>query len=116
MLLAYDKATGKVLWNSGTNSAYPDGPPDQVAYQATNTSVGLFRLNDQADADTVARIFTNDASIKNGQVVIGNTAYTPKSPTEGGAQPEPAKGLEETLNGLQQQIDMLMELVMLGDL
>jgi hypothetical protein len=116
MLLAFDKSTGRVVWNSGTNSAYPDGPPDEVAYQATNVSVGLFRLNDRTDADTVARIFTNDASIKNGQVVIGGSAYTPVPPTDGGAEPEPPKGLDETLSGLQQQIDLLMNLVMLGGL
>jgi len=114
MLLAYDKTSGKVLWNSGTNSAYPSGPPDAVAYQATNSNAGLFRLNDNADADLVALVFTNEVSVKNGQLVIGATNYTPKPPGEGGAPTTPPLPLDQELASIRAQIDELTALVMLG--
>ena len=116
MLLAYDKTSGKVLWNSGTNTAYPSGPPDAVAFQATNSAVGLLRLNDNADADLVAMVFTNETSVKNGQLVIGASNYTPKPPNEGGAPVTPPLPLDQELASIRAQIDQLTALVMLGGL
>lgn len=115
MLLAFDKTSGKVLWNSGTNSAYPDGPPDEVAYNATNTLVGLLRLNDTRDAKLVAMVMTQPASVVNGQVVIGSTAYEPSDDDDNNPETPPLT-LDERLARMQDQIDLLMELVMLGEL
>ncbi len=114
MLLAYDKSTGKVLWNSGTNSAFPDGPPDEVAYRATNVSVGLLRLNDLADAQLVALVMTQPTLVKDGKVVIGESTYTPIR-----ENPDPARPplpLDQQLARMQAEIDQLRELVMLTTL
>lgn len=115
MLLAYDKTSGKVLWNSGTNSAYPDGPPDEVAYQATNTLVGILRLNDTRDADLVALVMSKPASVVKGQVVIGTTAYQPSDDDDGNPDTPPLI-LDERLSRMQGEIDQLRELVMLSTL
>jgi hypothetical protein len=115
MLLAYDKGTGRVLWNSGTNSAYPDGPPDFVAYNATNTLVGLLRLNDKADAKLVAMVMSSPAVVKDGQVVIGGAPYTPSDDDDNNPVTPPLT-LDERLSRIQSQIDQLMDLILLGSL
>lgn len=115
MLLAFDKTSGKVLWNSGTNSAYPDGPPDQVAYNATNTLVGLLRLNDIRDANLVNMVMTQPATVVDGQIVIGTVAYPPSDDDDNNPDTPPLS-LDERLARMQGQIDLLMNLALLGSL
>lgn len=91
MLLVYDKTTGSVLDNAGTSSAYPSGPPEDLAFLNTDARgidrarLALLRLHDGDDADLVAQILTNRHHVdpKTGRVVID------------GPYPQPAPGEPE---------------------
>jgi hypothetical protein len=65
MLIAYDTTTGEVLDNTGTNTAMPTGPQDDLAYVNTDArgidraGVGLLRLHDVDDQAAVQEVTRN---------------------------------------------------------
>lgn len=83
MLIVYDAATGEVLDNTGTNSAWPAGPPDDLAYVNTDNQgiarvgLGLLRIHDLDQADLVQRVLSHYVHVENGEVVIGDLIPPP---------------------------------------
>jgi hypothetical protein len=78
MLLIYRQATGEVIDNSGTNSMYPEGVPDDMAWGGRDRSgLALLRLHDGRDAALVKSALTHKTTVKNGQVVIGDPLPAP---------------------------------------
>lgn len=77
MLIVYNKETGAVLDNHGTNSAMPEGPPDDRALLnlpgRTLADVGLLRLHDEKDADLVKQLLANEhtVDVKTKRPVVG---------------------------------------------
>lgn len=65
MLLIYDKTTGEVLDNTGTNSVIPWGPTGELAFVNTDArgvdraTVELIRLHDDHDHDLVQQLLHN---------------------------------------------------------
>ena len=78
MLIVYDPDTGSVLDNTGTNSAWVTGPPEDRAYVNTDKrgydreSLALLRLHDVDDADQVEEILASRYHVDpdSGEVVI----------------------------------------------
>lgn len=99
MLIAYDLATGDVLDNTGTNSRYPEGPPDDFAYVNTDArgvnrgELALLRLHDDRDHEQVQAIMANyhhvDVSDPGAPTVVVEGPYpsltsdTPTIPADG---------------------------------
>lgn len=94
MLLIYDLTTGAVLDNTGTNSAWPEGPPDDLALvnlpDRTPDDVGLLRLHDIDDAELVNRVLTNrhHVDLATGEVVIDGPYLEPQPPAPDPTSPE----------------------------
>ncbi len=92
MLIIYRIDTGKVVDNTGTNSAAPTGPPDDVAFVNTDRReiprriLDTVRLDDADDADLVERILTHQHHVDpaTGEVVLDAPYPTPVK------EPEPA--------------------------
>lgn len=121
MLLAYRPADGRVLWNSGRNSADPDSVriPEQVAYRAAGPDVLLHRLNDSDER--VERILRGDgAVIKSGAVIFdgGTTPTPPPAPPELSMAEVLAmiEKLQTQSVALQEQSDLLTTMVLGGAL
>jgi len=97
MLIVYDRVTGEVYDNTGTNSASPDGPPDKSAYMNTDQlgknrgDLRLLRFNDDTDSELVRLLLTNKhrVDVKTKTVVIEGP-YVEDPPT-----PEPV--VEDTM-------------------
>jgi len=88
MLIAYDDA-GTVFWNSGTNTAYPEGPPDEaVVLSVGRDDLSILRLHDTDDAELVQAALTHDVTVRDGKLVIGEPIAAP-SP-----EPEPVPTVE----------------------
>jgi len=119
MLLAYRASDGRILWNSGTNSAFPLGPPDFVAHAAVGGDVLLYRLDDHDVR--VARILKGDGAVVLSGAVIFDGGSTP-TPTP--APPEVSmtevlgmiQALQDQSVSLQQQSDTLTLMVLGGTL
>lgn len=75
MLLIYRTDTGDVVDDTGTNSAAPLGPPDELAYRNTDARgvdrslIALLRLHDVDDADAVQLALTRSVRVVDGQLV-----------------------------------------------
>ena len=86
MLIVYAPKTGEVLDNTGTNSAWPEGPPDDLAFVNTDkrgidrTNLSLLRLHDKDDADLIAQVMTHAHIVTDGEVVIGEPHPAPEPP------------------------------------
>lgn len=86
MLLVYELSSGDVLDNSGTNSMWPEGPPDDLALvnlpDVDPATVGLLRLHDINDADLVQQILAQRHHVDpaSGQVVLDGPYDTPPEP------------------------------------
>jgi hypothetical protein len=110
MLIVFDTSTGEILDNTGTNSVWPEGPPDDLAYVNTDAqgidhdSLGLLRLHDVDDADLVAQALTHEAHVDpaTGDLVIGDE-FTPEPPPDVPAAPT----VEEQLAALRAEVDAL---------
>lgn len=119
MLIAYRPSDGRVLWNSGTNSAFPLGPPDFVAHTAVGSDVLLYRLDDRDDR--AARILKGDGAVVLSGAVIFDGGATPTSPP---APPELSmseilgmiQALQDQSAALQAQSDTLTLMVLGGSL
>lgn len=111
MLLAYDKTTGEVLYNSGTNSSDPGSvlfPPEAVAAITGRSDLGILRLNDNTDAALVAKTFTNVVTVSGGKVFVGSPLGEGASPDPTGpVSPATAEQLMAFINKLQEQQDAL---------
>lgn len=118
MLLAYRPTDGRVIWNSGTNSAYPLGPPDFVARNAVGDDALLYRLDDSDDR--ASRISRGDGAVVKSGALIFDGAPTPVTP----APPELSMAemlamiqkLQDQSVALQEQSDLLTTMVLGGAL
>lgn len=78
MLIVYDKATGDVYDNTGTNSLLPEGPTLEESIYVnidargiSRDSLSLLRLHDEDDAVLVAQALANRHRVDNaGRLVI----------------------------------------------
>lgn len=65
MLIVYRTDTGDVVDNTGTSTAWPEGPPDELAFTNTDarhvprTDLMLLRLHDERDAEQVRAALRN---------------------------------------------------------
>lgn len=92
MLLIYDRETGTVLENSGTNSRHPEGPPDAAVAAALDrrgidpATVARMRLHDHDDAELVAQVLANrhhvDVDADPPAVIIDGPYPEPEPPPE----------------------------------
>ena len=98
MLIVYDKSTGDVLDNTGTNSRWPGGPPDERVWDNIDRrgidrdTVALLRLHDADDADLVGQVLANRHHVdtSTGQVVIDGPYPDP--------EPDPEQVAADTLH------------------
>lgn len=82
MLIIYRQATGEIVQNMGTNSLFPEGVPDDMAWGSRDrTGLALLRLHDKQDAALVQSTFTHRVTVANGTLVIGDPLPTP-APTD----------------------------------
>lgn len=118
MLLAYRPTDGRVIWNSGTNSAFPMGPPDFVATVAAGADKLLYRVEDSStDAKRIAA--GDGAVVKSGRLIFDGLP-TPVTPTP----PELSmtemltmiQKLQDQSVALQEQSDLLTTMVLGGAL
>lgn len=118
MLLVYRRTTGEVLDNTGTSSAFPDGPPDDQAYVNTDarghqrTDLALLRLHDTDDAEQVQLALTRRVKVKDGTLVDLGPLPTPppRPPSErelrvAGAKAKAARG--DTAGALLDLLDLV---------
>ncbi len=78
MLIVYRSDTGEVVDNPGVCSAWPDGPPDELAYVNTDAAglareqLALLRLHDGEQAELVAAVLAGFHHVDpaTGEVVI----------------------------------------------
>lgn len=83
MLIVYDTSTGVIVDNTGTSSAWPEGPPEELAYRNTDargldrTGLGLLRLHDARDAELIAAMAGHACAVQAGAVVIGDPLPPP---------------------------------------
>lgn len=107
MLIVYDRTTGEVLDNSGTNSAMPYGPPENLALvnvpEQRRHAARLLRLHDNDDADLVTQVLANRHHVdpKTGRVVLDGPHPEPEP-----VEPEPSMrdrlaALEDELRGMK---------------
>lgn len=94
MLIIYKLADGIIIDNQGINSNFPNGVEDVkplidfiISTQGGKSEdYGVFRLNDTEDYEIVARTFTHEYTIQNGEIVFGVEkpipVPEPQSPTE----------------------------------
>lgn len=86
MLIVYRTITGEVLDSTGTNSAWPLGPPDELAYRNTDAAgidqagLALLRLHDLDDADLVALAMTRQVRVVAGTLVDVGPLAVAKQP------------------------------------
>jgi len=97
MLIVYDTKTGEVLDNSGTNSVWPEGPPDDLAFVNTDargidrSELALLRLHDDNDAELIAQAMSHQHLVSSkGELVIGAPYPT--------SDPEPARDWEAEID------------------
>jgi len=89
MYLIYRKTTGEVVEKSGTNSMFPEGPPDAMAWGSRDrTGLVLVRFDDVRQADLVRQIQTHQVSFVDGKLTIG-------APVVSTPDPEPVDPLDE---------------------
>lgn len=104
MLIVYRTATGEIVDNHGTNSAWPEGPPDEMAYINTDaagidrTELSLLRLHDNADADLVVKALTHQTTVQNGELTVGDPRPVPQPVTPGPTTEERLAAMEDALD------------------
>lgn len=104
MLIVYNRATGEVVDNSGTNSLMPAGPPDDAAFVNTDArkharaGLALLRLHDVDEADLVAKVLTHEHHVKGGKVVLDGPRPPPKPAAQ---QPDPMEALTSRVAALE---------------
>jgi len=121
MLLAYRPSDGRVLWNSGTNSADPKSLhyPDAAAYTSAGSDVLLKRIDDSTD--DAHRILRGDGAVVLSGAVIFDGGANPAPPP---APPELSmsdvlgmiQALQDQSAALQAQSDTLTLMVLGGSL
>ena len=111
MLIGYDPASGEVVWNSGTNTAYPYGPPDDVVQELTGRDdLALLRLHDEDDAELVQTTFTHHVLVVDGELTVGDELPGPDPAPE----PSPPVTREE-FQAQQDALDWLTVFVTTGE-
>lgn len=120
MLLAYRATDGRVVWNSGVNSADPDSTriPEQVAYAAAGPKVLLYRLSDTDEQ--AGRILRGDGAVVKSGALFFDGAPPPVTevPPEL-SMPEllaMIQQLQDRSVALQEQSDLLTTMVLGGAL
>lgn len=105
MLLIYRQSTGEVVENFGTNSLFPEGVPDAMAWGGRNrTGLAILRLDDNKHATLVQQALTHHITVKDGKLVIGD-------PLVAEPEPEPVDPLAE----LKAMVDWLFMYVTTGE-
>lgn len=107
MFIIYREATGEVVENSGTNSLFPQGVPDELAWGGRDrTGLALLRLHDEDDAELVRATFTHRVTVTDGQLVVGEPLPAPDTtPDAGGTD---VLSLAADLARVRQVLDLLL--------
>jgi hypothetical protein len=101
MLLIYRVATGEVVENQGTNSLFPEGVPDAMAWgNRDRTGLALLRLDDNRHAALVQQVLTHQVTVKDGKVIIGDPLVVTPAP-------DPVDPLEEIRSTLAWVVSVL---------
>lgn len=101
MVIIYDRSSGEVLDNTGTSSAWPDGPPDEVALRNvqqrgySRQEVAILRLDNRSDLAGKVLRSRYHVDPTSGEVVID------------GPKPQPPQ--EEREPSLREEIDALYD-------
>ncbi len=115
MLIIYNKTTGQVVSNQGTNSLFPLGVEniqnilnyvvDQ--YGGNSSDYDSARLHDIEDADIVSKTFTHEYTVQNDEIVFGVEKVFP--------EPEPQQPSEtELLTDYIVDVDYRVTMIELG--
>lgn len=112
MLIVYDAGTGEVIDNTGINSGWPEGPPDDLALinvpEDDRASVALLRLHDVRDSVLVAQLLTHQHTVVDGEVVVGLLYPAPET--------EPEKpSTDDRLAALEARLDRAAATAVTGD-
>lgn len=110
MLIIYNKVNGRIVENTGKNSAFPLGIEDASFILenviANNGGVeedyGLFRLHDIEDSENVEKTSSHNYSIQDGRIVFGELKPIPES------EPQPPTEIE-----LIQQENAMLQMSMM---
>ncbi|MFA9432897.1 MULTISPECIES: hypothetical protein [unclassified Egicoccus] len=110
MLIVYRIDTGEIVDNTGTNSRWPEGPPDDLAFVNTDAAgidrdgLALLRLHDRDDAELVQQALTHQIIVQDGQLVIG---YPHPEPDPVEPEPDPVmerlEALEVEVRGIRER-------------
>lgn len=111
MLIIYRETTGEVVENTGTNSYFLDGPPEEQAWQnyPDRDGLALLRLHDVRDADLVQAALTHQTTVVDGELVIGDPLQVPAPlPPDPPAPMSWATAAQAELVAQRQILDLLL--------
>jgi hypothetical protein len=108
MLLIFRKDTGEIVDNSGTNSIWPEGPPDELAWRNVEgldrKTLDILRLHDEEDSDKIDLIFNNKVNVdpKTKKIlVVGPLPPSPPILDDSPSIEERLSNLENTVREIQ---------------
>jgi hypothetical protein len=113
MHIIYNKADGLVKLTSATNSIFPNGLPDISLdmknvidlHGRTESDYDVLRLHDFEDAEVVAKTFTHEYTVQNGEIVFGELKSIPEP------EPQPPTEIELLQKKVEAQEQVIEELM-----